>query len=219
MKILLLGSLVSAAQMEELNRNSREKSSVAPVNYETMLAKGLAENGAQVEALSVPAVAAWPRSSYRRIPGKKETVEKGIPVQWVPFVNIQGLKQRTIQKNVEKLLKRWLEENRDVKEKAVLMYSVYPPYTEPAVKLCGRYGCHLSAVIADLPEYMYSWKNMKGLRGWYSRRLSEKMLVLQGMCDSYVLFTKPMAEKMGITGKPYMVSEGFCDTDIFADIH
>ena len=218
MKILLLGSLVSAAQMEELNRNSREKASVAPVNYETMLAKGLAENGAQVEALSVPAVAAWPRSSYRRIPGKKETVEKGIPVQWVPFVNIQGLKQRTIQKNVEKLLKRWLEENRDVKEKAVLMYSVYPPYTEPAVKLCGRYGCHLSAVIADLPEYMYSWKNMKGLRGWYSRRLSEKMLALQGMCDSYVLFTKPMAEKMGITGKPHMVSEGFCDTGIFADI-
>lgn len=218
MKILLLGSLVSVAQMEELNRNSREKASVAPVNYETMLAKGLVENGAQVEALSVPAVAAYPRSIYRRITGKRETTEDQISVQWVPFVNIQGLKQWTIQRNVEKLLRQWLEENRDVQEKAVLMYSVYPPYTEPAVKLCRKYGCHLSAVIADLPEYMYSWKNMKGLRGWYSKRLSAKMLALQGECDSYILFTKPMAEKMGITRKPYMVSEGFCDAGIFADI-
>ena len=39
MKILLLGSLISAAQMEQLNGNSKEKASVAPVNYETMLVK------------------------------------------------------------------------------------------------------------------------------------------------------------------------------------
>ena len=59
---------------------------------------------------------------------------------------------------------------------------------------------------------------MKGIRGWYSRRLSEKMTDLQGKCDSYILFTKPMAAKMGIENKPYMVSEGFCDASIFDDI-
>ena len=128
------------------------------------------------------------------------------------------MKQLTIKRNVEKLLEQWLQENEDVKDKVVLMYSIYPPYTEPAVRLCKEYGCHLSAVITDLPEYMYSWKNMKGLRGWYSKRMSEKMLELQGKCDSYILFTKPMAAKMGIEDKPYMVSEGFCDASIFDDI-
>lgn len=218
MKILLLGSLISAAQMEQLNSNSKEKASVAPVNYETMLVKGLVENGVTTDALSVPAVAAFPHSIYKYISGKKETIEKDIQIQWVPFVNIQGLKQFTIKRNVKKLLEQWLRENKDVKDKAVLMYSIYPPYTEPAIRLCKEYGCHLCAVITDLPEYMYSWKNMKGIRGWYSRRLSEKMTDLQGKCDSYILFTKPMAAKMGIENKPYMVSEGFCDTSIFDDI-
>lgn len=218
MKILLLGSLISAAQMEQLNSNSKEKASVAPVNYETMLAKGLVENGAKVDALSVPAVAAFPHSIYKQIEEKQETIANNIQIQWVPFINIQGLKQFTIKRNVETLLKKWLQENKDVKDKVVLMYSIYPPYTEPAVRLCKEYGCHLSAVITDLPEYMYSWKNMKGIRGWYSKRVSEKMLELQGRCDSYILFTKPMVAKMGIEDKPYMVSEGFCDASIFDDI-
>lgn len=218
MKILLLGSLISAAQMEQLNSNSKEKASIAPVNYETMLAKGLVENGAKVNALSVPAVAAFPHSIYKYIAGKQETIENNIRIQWVPFINIQGMKQLTIKRNVEKLLEQWLQENKDIKDKVVLMYSIYPPYTEPAVRLCKKYGCHLSVVITDLPEYMYSWKNIKGIRGWYSKRLSEKMLELQGRCDSYILFTKSMAAKMGIQDKPYMVSEGFCDASIFDDI-
>lgn len=218
MKILLLGSLISVAQMEKLNGNSKEKASVAPVNYETMLAKGLVENGSKVDALSVPAVAAFPHSVYKHMDGKQETIEGNVSIQWVPFVNIQGLKQLTIKRNVEKLIEKWLRENKDVKDKVVLMYSIYPPYTEPAVRLCKKYGCHLCAVITDLPEYMYSWKNMKGIRGWYSKRLSAKMMDIQGKCDSYILFTKPMASKMGIKNKPYMVSEGFCDASIFDDI-
>ena len=154
MKILLLGSLISQQEMEQLNQGSREKASIAPVNYETMLAKGLAENGAQVEALSVPAVAAYPGSIFKRISGKEEMLGCGVKVQWVPFINIQLLKQWTIRRNTTKELKKWLRENRAEPEKAVLMYSIYPPYSAPAVKLCRKYGCHLSAVIADLPEYM-----------------------------------------------------------------
>lgn len=218
MKILLLGSLVSQEAMEELNKNSKEKASVAPVNYETMLAKGLLENGAEVEALSIPAVAAFPNSIYKQIAARKELLDGRIPAEWIPFTNIQGIKQNAIKRNVYRKLRIWLEENKHVREKIVLMYSIYPPCSEPAVRLCREYGCHICAVIADLPEYMYSWKGMKGIRGLYSDLLSRKMIALQGECDSYVLFTKPMAEKMGISDKPYIVSEGFCDAGIFAAI-
>lgn len=218
MKILLLGSLITAAQMEQLNSNSKEKASVAPVNYETMLAKGLEENGAKVDALSVPAVAAFPHSTYKYITRKREVIEHNIQISWVPFINVQGLKQLTIKRNIERQLEKWLQKNKEDKDKVVLMYSIYPPYTEPAIKLCKEHGCHLCAVITDLPEYMYSWKNMKGIRGWYSKRLSEKMMTLQGKCDSYILFTKPMVAKMRIEDKPHMVSEGFCDASIFSDI-
>ena len=218
MKILLLGSLIAQSSMEKLNSMGRNKASVAPVNYETMLAKGLAENGVIIEALSVPAVSTYPGNIYKKISAKTEETEDGIKVQWVPFLNIQGLKQLSVRKNVTRLLEKWLSENKEVEDKVVLMYSVYPPYTEPAIKLCKKYNCHLSAVIADLPEYMYSWKNMHGIRGWYSDRLSKKMADIQDKCDSYILFTKTMAKRMKIEKKPFMVSEGFCDVSIFSDI-
>lgn len=218
MKIMLLGSLISQEAMEQLNKGSREKASVAPVNYETMLAKGLQENGAEVEALSIPAVAAFPGSSFKRIRSREEQLDCGVRIRWVPFVNIQFLKQWTIRRNVTKQLKKWLKENRNEPEKAVLMYSIYPPYTGPAVKLCKKYGCHLSAVIADLPEYMYTWKKSKGIRGVYAKHLSKQMLKLQGACDSYVLFTEKMAARMGVQDKPYMVSEGFCDASVYEGI-
>lgn len=218
MRILILGSLISQNEMERLNNGSKEKASVAPVNYETMLAKGLVENGVEIEAISIPAVAAYPSSIYKTIDSKVERIEDSISIQWVPFVNIQGVKQIIIKRNVKRILERWLKENQKVKDKVVLMYSIYPPYTEPALELCKKYSCHLSAIIADLPEYMYSWKRMKGVRGWYSKQLSNKMVQLQCKCDSYILFTKPMARKMNIEDKPYMVSEGFCDLSIFDDI-
>ena len=215
MKILLLGSLVSQEAMEQLNNAGKVKASVAPVNYETMLAKGLQENGVQVEALSVPAVAAWPGNRRWRMGARREQLPGGIAVRWVPFINVQMLKQWTVQCNTYFALKKWLKENRCVQDKAVLMYSIYPPYSAPAVRLCRRYGCHLSAVITDLPEYMYSWKNQSGLKGMYTKHLSNRMLRLQGACDSYVLFTEKMAARMGIADKPYIVSEGFGDVGLY----
>ena len=109
MKILLLGSLISQIEMEKLNSVSSEKASVAPVNYETMLAKGLTENGALVEALSIPAVAAFPRSKKLCISNKVEKIFINILIQWVPFINIQFIKQFTIKMNVKKKLEEWLK--------------------------------------------------------------------------------------------------------------
>ena len=178
MKILFLGSLITAESMEELNRNSREKASVAPVNYETMLIKGLAGNGHEVEALSVPAVAAYPNSSYKTMPSKSERLDGGANIKWLSFINLPILKQWTIKQSAKRALRRWLRENKDTVDKAVMMYSVYPPYSDPAVRLCKKYNCHLNTVITDLPEYMYSWKQSRGLKGWYAGRLSRQMLAL-----------------------------------------
>ena len=218
MKILFLGSLVSQESMEELNKNSTVKASVAPVNYETMLVKGLAENGAEVEALSVPAVAAFPGSKYKLMHKKDENLDFGVKIKWLPFVNVQFVKQLTVKMSTKKALRKWLKENKDTEDKLVMMYSIYPPYTDPAVKLCKKYGCHLNTVITDLPEYMYTWKNSKGLRGMYANKLKKDMLRLQNSCDSYILFTKKMASRMEVENKPYIVSEGFCDESVFDNV-
>lgn len=218
MKILLLGSLISTEQMERLNNHSIEKASVAPVNYETMLAKGLRENGADIEAFSVAAVAAYPHSQYKLIRQFTECIEHTIHIHWIPFINVQLLKQITIKINVKRFIKRWLYENRYDRDKLILMYSIYPPYSKPATKLSKKSNCHLCSVIADLPEYMYTWKNSKGIKGMYAQILKQQMLELQGKSDSYILFTEKMAKKMEILNKPFMVSEGLCDLSIYDDI-
>lgn len=218
MKVLFLGSLITQESMELFNSLSKEKASVAPVNYETMLIKGLVENGIEVEALSVPAVAAFPNSQVKRVKKKTEALDNGVVINWVPFINIQGLKQGSIRRNSKKMIKKWLEDNKDVKDKMVLMYSIYPPYTAPAVKLCNEAGCHLSTIITDLPEYMYSWKKSKGIKGMFANRLQKQMLELQDKCDSYILFTEKMAKRMGVEDKPYMVSEGFSDESVYSGI-
>lgn len=218
MKILLLGSLISQEAMEQLNNSSKVKASVAPVNYETMLAKGLQENGAEIEAVSVPAIAAWPGSRVKRIQSKIEQLPGGIVIKWLPFINLQLLKQCSIQMNAHKVLKKWLRKHKDDSDKVVLMYSIYPPLTKPAVKLCKKFNCHLSTVIADLPEYMYTWDKKQGLKGIYANYMSNQMKLLQGVCDSYILFTKKMATRMGVEEKPYMVSEGFSDIGVYDGI-
>ena len=218
MKILFVGSLVSGESMEYLNSVSKKKASVAPVNYETMLIRGLSQAGAQVECLSIPPVAAYPGSRLMFMPDKMEKLDGRVDLHWLPFCNIQGLKQSSIERTVRKHLKNWLEENKNEPDKLVFLYSIYPPYAEPSIELCRAYNCHVSTVITDLPEYMYTWRGGNGLARKLNEMMRDRMMRIQDQCDSYVLFTEKMAERMGVEHKPFMVSEGFSDVSIFDNI-
>lgn len=218
MKILFVGSLVSRESMEYLNSVSKKKASVAPVNYETMLIRGLSQAGAQVECLSIPPVAAYPGSRLMFMPDKMETLDGRVDLHWLPFCNIQGIKQGSIERTVRKHLKNWLEENKNEPDKLVFLYSIYPPYAEPSIELCRTYKCHVSTVITDLPEYMYTWRGGNGLARKLNEMMRDRMMRIQDQCDSYVLFTEKMAERMGVEHKPFMVSEGFSDVSIFDNI-
>ena len=218
MKILFVGTLISKEMMEQLNRIGRKKASVAPNNYETMFVKGLVENGAEVEVLSIPAVAAFPGSPEIAFNGKSERLSFGIIANYIPFINIQGLKQISIQWNTYKLVNQWLIKNSNCNDKCVISFSVYPPYSNPLVHLCKKYSCHLSAVITDLPEYMYTWGKDNPISAFFGNLMKNKMIALQDKFDSYILFTKLMAKRMKIDDKPFLVSEGLIDEDIFKGI-
>lgn len=219
MKILFVGTLISQNEMERLNAIAKRKASVAPNNYETMFVNGLAENGAQIEVCSIPAVAAYPGNPTINFKLKEEILNDcETTIQWIPFINIQGLKQITIQINTYRMVKKWLKKNLGVKEKIIISYSIYPPYTKPLVDLCRKYHCKLVAVIADLPEYMYTWGRKNPVTKFLGNEMKNRMLRLQNQCDSYILFTEKMAWRMKIQDKPYLVSEGFSDGSIFQGI-
>ena len=219
MKVLFVGTLISYNEMERLNAIAKRKASVAPNNYETMFVNGLAKNGAQIDVFSIPAVAAYPGNPTIIFKGKKEILNDcGTTIQWIPFINIQGLKQITIQINTYRMVEKWLAQNFELREKIIISYSIYPPYTKPLVELCRKYHCKLVSVIADLPEYMYTWGQKNPVTKFLGNEMKNRMLRLQNRCDSYILFTEKMAWRMKIEDKPYMVSEGFSDSSIFQGV-
>lgn len=218
MKILFVGSLISEESMDHLNKIGKIKASAAPNNYETMLIKGLVENGADVEVISLPAMATYPKNPIFFSKKKNENLPIGVCSNWIPFINLQVVKQASIQWYVHRYIKHWLKENESVKDKIVMSYSIYPPYTKPAITLTKKAKCHISAVITDLPEYMYTWDKSSPFKRIFGNLMKYKMVKLQELCDSYVLFTEPMAKRMKIANKPYIVSEGFYDSSVFRKI-
>lgn len=218
MKILFVGNLISKEEMERLNTIGKKKASVAPNNYETMFVNGLRENGAEVDVLSVPAMAAYPGNPTIFSQGKTDVLSSGATIQCIPFINIQIAKQFSIHFSTYRIVKRWLKLHKNVADKCVISFSIYPPYTKPLISLCRRYHCHLSTVITDLPEYMYTWGHENPISRILGNMMKNQMLSIQGQCNSYILFTDKMAKRMKIESKPYIISEGFSDISIYDGI-
>ncbi|MBQ2968291.1 MAG: glycosyltransferase [Clostridia bacterium] len=215
MKIFFLGSLINDKTLDDIAVKSKVKPSNAPVNFENMLVKGLEEAGADVTVVSLPTVSVYPGGNLFAWGKRKEKLNFGKEVTWIPCINLMFLKQMCAAIGTRRALKKWLKENKDVKDKVILNYSVYPPYSAPTQKLGKKYGTKTCGLISDLPAYLYKMHETKGLKTLMTDHYSNKMVKLQTGFDSYILLTEHMAKKMKIEEKPAVLVEGFSDASIF----
>ncbi len=215
MKIFFLGSLINDKTLDDIAVKSKVKPSNAPVNFENMLVKGLEEAGADVTVVSLPTVSVYPGGNLFAWGKRKEKLNFGKEVTWIPCINLMFLKQMCATIGTRRALKKWLKKNKDVKDKVILNYSVYPPYSAPTQKLGKKYGTKTCGLISDLPAYLYKMHETKGLKTLMTDHYSNKMVKLQTGFDSYILLTEHMAKKMEIEEKPAVLVEGFSDASIF----
>ncbi len=215
MKIFFLGSLINDKTLDEIAVKSKVKPSNAPVNFENMLVKGLEEAGADVTVVSLPTVSVFPGGNLFAWGKRKEKLNFGKEVTWLPCINLMFLKQMCATIGTRRALKKWLKKNKDVKDKVILNYSVYPPYSAPTQKLGKKFGTKTCGLISDLPAYLYKMHETKGLKTLMTDHYSKKMVRLQTGFDSYILLTEHMAKKMDIEDKPAVLVEGFSDASIF----
>lgn len=218
MKVLFIGSLISGKAIDDIVQNSRVKPSNAPVNFENMLVKGLKENGAEVTVASVPTVSTYPNGSMLAWGGKKEQLDFGQEVRWIPCINLMFLKQVCVRIGTFFSIAGWLFKNRKEKDKAILNYSVYPPYSSVTQWLGRLFHVDTCCVVTDLPEYLYQMGKASGLRKKLNLYYSKKMVKYQGRYDKYVFLTKHMAGRMGLEDKPAILMEGFSDEGMFAGL-
>lgn len=215
MKVFFLGSLINDKTLDNIAIKSKVKPSNAPVNFENMLVKGLEEAGAETTVVSLPTVSTFPGGSLFAWGRKKELLNFGKKVTWLPCLNLMFLKQFCASVGTYCELFHWLIKNRKIKDKIIMNYSVYPPYSKPTQIMGKLFGVKTCCIISDLPAYLYKMHETKGLKTFLNDYYSKKMVNLQTRFDSYILLTEHMAKKMGIEEKPSILVEGFSDASIF----
>lgn len=219
MKLLFIGSLINDNTIDSIVKQSKVKPSNAPVYFENMLVKGLEESGIDTTVVSIPTVSTYPNGCMIGWGRRKEKLNFGKTVTWIPCLNLLGAKQfcATIGSYIEII--RWALSNRKEHDKVIMNYSVYPPYTR-ATQVMGRMlGIHTCSIITDLPEYLYVMSGQgKGLKGLLNVMYSKKMKRLQTDYDLYIFLTEHMAKRMGVGDKPSILMEGFADESNFAGI-
>ena len=219
MKLLFIGSLINDKTIDKIVKESKIKPSNAPVYFENMLIKGLEEAGLETTVVSVPTVSTYPRGCIPFWGRRKETLNFGKEVIWIPCINLLGVKQFCVTVGSYIEVYRWAKKNKRVSDKVIMTYSVYPPYTK-AVQVMGKFlGIKTCCMVTDLPEYLYVMSgNGSGLRSILNKQYSKKMKRIQSDYDLYIFLTEHMAERMHVELKPAMLMEGFADESTFARI-
>lgn len=207
MKLLYFGTVCNRTAFEIRQKNSRQKASAAPLNFESALLEGFASCGTETEIYSFPMVAAFPSSPLFSWGVKQETVAGGYTCTWLPAVNLKGLKQFTQRISVRRALKRLREGRFD----AALIYSVYAPVAAPLIKACRKHGIPCYCIIADLPRDMYENRKMSAMKKSLSKIYTGRAVKLQSGFDGYIYLTEAMAQVVA-PDAPYTVVEGIADS-------
>lgn len=215
MKIFYFGSVCSNEIFNETVAKSKVKPSASAQNFENALLKGFAENKIDVTVASAESIASFPNGNRLYLKKRKDVLSNSYVADIVPALNLPIIKNHCHAAGVKRLLKKWLEENRDDTDKCVFAYGIYPAVVKRLQKICTRYGCEIFAVITDVPSTMFTYtQSTSVLKRLFSGSYRKTAVNLQSEFDGYIYLTEAMSEEVA-PGKPYIVVETIADTSIF----
>ena len=215
MKLLYFTTANNEENYERIQSQSRVKASVATQVFETALLRGMAQQEhLELTLHSFPMIASFPGSRLLCWGARKESVAGVLQTEWLPTVNLYGLKQFSQRLSAKRALKRWFRRNQNEPDKAVLLYSVYEPIAAPVLKYCRRYGCKCFVIVPDLPRDMYKTLSKNKLMAAFQKRYMKRAVRCQGGFDGYVYLTEAMREVVAPSA-PYIVVEGIANPSTF----
>lgn len=219
MKIFYFGSVCSGEIFNETVAKSRVKPSASAQNFESALIKGLSANqNIEVTVASAESIAMFPEGNRIYLKKRKDNLTNNCTADIIPALNLPLLKQMCHTNGAAKLLKKWLEENRDDTKKCVLVYGIYPAVVKKIQKLCRKYGCKSFALITDVPSLMFTYTKSKNiLKRLFSGSYRKSAVSVQDKFDGYIYLTEAMKDEVA-PGKPYIVMETIADTSVFDEI-
>lgn len=212
MKILYIGSICNDDIFEETNKRSKVKVSSAPQHFEAAIIKGLSSvPDVELTCVTAECIATYPNGSKLVLSHRTDDLGNGLTTETASAINLPFLKPTMHARSVGKYIKKWLQENKDVKDKCVFLYGFYTAVAEKTFEVCKESGCKCFAMITDVPAMVLT--EHKGLKGFFKAKSREHAVSIQGLADGYVYITRQMADLVA-PGKPYYVMEVLVDTAI-----
>lgn len=211
MKLLYFTTACNRQKYEYEISRSRVKPSIASCNFESALIDGLkADKSVDMTLVSFPMLSAFPNSSRLYWGSESHELDCGLKTTLCPTVNLIGIKQFSQHITSMKIIKRWLLENKNISDKAILIYSVYLPIASNIIKLCKQNNCKCFVIIPDIPKHMYSNKRISGIKSYFAGKYVAEAIKIQDKFDGYIYFTEAMRNIIN-PNAPYCIVEGIAD--------
>ena len=218
MKLFYFGSVCSQSIFNETVSKSKVKPSASAQNFEYALLKGFSKNqNVELNVVSAESIATFPKGNRLILRKRQDVLAENLFAQIVPALNLPIFKQKNHANGVYKRLLKWLKENREESEKAVLVYGLYPPVVKKIKRACMQYHCKVFAIITDIPKTMFTYTKSSFLKKLFGKKYRESAIRLQNTFDGYIYLTEAMHEEVA-PEKPYTVVETIADTNIFDEM-
>lgn len=197
MKIVYVSGLMPQKRFYELFKAGKAMPGQQVQKYHRLLTRGLAQNGIEVMALSLPPVN---RANFLglRFKGEQQT-EEGVQFRLLPVWNVPVIKHFGVLLNSFGAASRELQSKKDT---AVVLDILNLSVSLGAALAARLRKKKIVGIVTDLPEMMDT--NNRGL----GARLSARLIKL---CTHYVFLTEAMNERLNPKNKPYAVIEGQVD--------
>lgn len=219
MKILFITGLYTKQSEFVLKSNSTQGLQNAPNTFQWAIVEGLSQLGVDYKVVSCPFLPAYPLSYKKLYTPEAPILYQGEKIgDMLSYCDLMIYKTKSIQKNLEKYIKKWVGLHKESGEKLVILtYTPYPPFIKAIKKFCKPNNIILATIVTDLvDDMMYFESNRSFLKRMQSFIEFKETKSLYKHVDKFVLLTKAMEEKIPESVGKNIVIEGI--TSIKHDI-
>lgn len=208
MNVLMLSLMYPEDMKTQVAHDAKDKLQNQINSYQRAFVEGIKSNllpDERLEIVNALPVGVFPLQ-YRR-----SLIPSGWHDEHVMYelgcINLPGMKQYGRARRAARKLSAWCAQ--DPSNRMVLLYTMYLPYLQAVERVRRRYpDLKACVIVTDLPNELGLASGRKGLLRQIEYKRGRRSMELCRKMDAFVLLTRPMADALGVNGKPCLVIEG-----------
>ena len=202
MKILFLGLFYDEEGLKQSYSEVKSGVQMAPHRFQTLLIKGLEENGVEVQSLNVLPGGTFPFNHRRLCIKDKRWGKENLRIG---YLNLPFIKQRTQEKKAYRYMKTALASS--TPPDYIVCYYTHLPYLRALNRIKKEFPDIKTALI--MTEAV--WGRGDIVDTPRAKKEGDKVVALSKVFDAFLPITKHLKEPLEMGERPYMVLDGVAD--------